>query len=115
MIKVYLPNRYQCICVTRDIEKWGQVRFEPKHLMQKTFEIIDSCAVVVIDLSEKGVGLGIEAGYAYAEGRPIVTIAEEGSDISETLEGISSQCFVYKDYNQLSAFFDKRLDHFSQG
>jgi len=30
---------------------------------------------MVVDLTEKGVGVGIEAGYARARGIPIVTIA----------------------------------------
>ena len=44
--------------------------------MLETFEIIESSDVAVIDLSEKGVGLGIEAGYAYSKQIPIITISE---------------------------------------
>jgi nucleoside 2-deoxyribosyltransferase len=35
--------------------------------MRLTFEKIDICDLVIIDLTEKSVGLGIEAGYAYAK------------------------------------------------
>jgi len=58
--------------------------------------------VVLVDLTEKGVGLGIEAGYAYANGIPIVTIAQTGADISETLRGIASTVFFYTDYTDLA-------------
>lgn len=82
-------------CVARDLERWGEVAFSPQDLMTKTFEAIASCDLVLIELSEKGVGLGIEAGYAHAIGKRIVTIAKAGSDISETLAGISSAVFWY--------------------
>jgi hypothetical protein len=60
--------------------------------------------MIVIELSEKGVGLGIEAGYAFAKGIPIITIARTGSDISETLRGISQDIFFYESYTQLGVF-----------
>ena len=69
--------------------------------MAKTFEEIDSSDVVVTDLTERGVGLGIEAGYAYAKGVPVVAIARKGSDISATLRGISRQVFWYAGWDEL--------------
>ncbi|WP_422485434.1 nucleoside 2-deoxyribosyltransferase [Gudongella sp. DL1XJH-153] len=64
-------------------------------LMKVTFGKIDECDLLIIDLSEKGVGLGIEAGYAYAKDIPVITIAKQGSDISETMEGISRKTIFY--------------------
>lgn len=69
--------------------------------MKITFDSIDTCNLVIIDLTEKGVGLGIEAGYAYAKGIPIITIAKNGSDISETLEGISNKVLFYNKIEDL--------------
>jgi 2'-deoxynucleoside 5'-phosphate N-hydrolase len=63
--------------------------------MRASFEAIDGSDVMVIDLTEKGVGIGIEAGYAHARGLPITTIAEAGADISETLRGISERVIIY--------------------
>ena len=82
-------NGIETVCIARDIEKWGQVQLSPHELMQRTFAEIDSSHLVVVDLTEKGVGLGIEAGYAYAEQIPIVVITRKGSDISATLQGIA--------------------------
>ena len=92
-------------CVVRDLERWGQVELEPRDLMKQTFKLIDSCDLIVIELSEKGVGLGVEAGYAYACKIPVVTIAKQGSDISETLRGISSHIAHYDEANDLSPLF----------
>jgi len=73
--------------------------------MQFTFEQIDSCDLVIIDLTDKGVGLGIESGYAFAKGIPIITIAKKGSDISETLIGISRDILIYNNPESLDVLF----------
>jgi nucleoside 2-deoxyribosyltransferase len=73
----------------------------PKELMEKTFKEIDSCDLMIIEFSEKGVGLGIEAGYAFARQKPIFVIAKEGSDISSTLKGISKQVIFYNDPEEI--------------
>ncbi|MBS4535709.1 hypothetical protein GOQ29_08785 [Clostridium sp. D2Q-14] len=54
-----------------------------------------------------GVGLGIEAGYASSREIPIITIAKEGSDISETLKGISKEIIFYKEPNELRNLFER--------
>ena len=96
---------FETVCITRDIEKWGQIELSPEELMQRTFTEIDLSHLIVVDLTEKGVGLGIEAGYAYAKGIPIAVIAKKGSDISTTLQGISQQLFLYDEFDDLIRFF----------
>lgn len=92
---------YETICIVNDINSKNKVPFSPEELMKVTFESIDTCNLVIIDLTEKGVGLGIEAGYAYAKGIPIISIAKNGSDISETLEGISNKVLFYNKIEDL--------------
>ncbi len=77
--------------------------------MKKTFDLIGECDLVIIELSEKGVGLGIETGYACAKGIPVVTVAKRGSDISETLRGISEEIIFYDDVRDLEPFFTNLL------
>ena len=89
------------ICIVRDIECWGELHFDADELMRRTFAEIDSSNLVVIDLTEKGVGIGIEAGYAHAKGIPIVVIAPHGADISTTLRGIVRAVIVYDDLEKL--------------
>jgi nucleoside 2-deoxyribosyltransferase len=100
---------FETVCIVRDVEEWGQVRLSPQELMVRSFAEIETSDVVVVDLSEKGVGVGIEAGYAYARNIPIITIARQGSDISTTLLGISRQVFWYREPDELAGFFG-RLD-----
>jgi len=95
----------ETVCIARDLENWGKTRFSPKTLMKKSFSEIEACDLILVELSEKGVGIGIEAGYAYAKKIPIFTIAKTGCDISETLRGISSQVHVYDKIENLASFF----------
>ena len=101
---------YEIFCMVGDIKTEELDPHDPKGLMESTFKKIDICDTVIIDLTEKGVGLGIEAGYAYAKGVPIITIAENSSEISETLEGISEDVLFYKGIDGLETLLDKTLD-----
>jgi len=62
---------HETACIMRDVERWGEYKFDPTELMQLTFECIRQCDGVLVELSEKWVGIGIEAGYACALGKPI--------------------------------------------
>ncbi len=99
---------YETICIVRDINMEKTNKYDPYQLMKLTFEKIDICDLVIIDLTEKGVGLGIEAGYAYAKEIPVITIAKSNSDISETLKGISKEIFFYNNVDDLEILFNKK-------
>jgi 2'-deoxynucleoside 5'-phosphate N-hydrolase len=88
--------------MARDYEKWGKVHFSPEELMKLTFELINKNEMLIIEFSEKGVGLGIEAGYAFAKKKPIIVIAKEGSDISNTMKGISKKIIFYNRPEELT-------------
>jgi 2'-deoxynucleoside 5'-phosphate N-hydrolase len=112
--KILQEINIETICITRDIEKWGMCSFSPEELMNKTFQVIDSCDIVIIELTEKGVGLGIEAGYASAKGKPIFTIADKNSEISTTLKGISKSYFQYQDLSNLQNYIKNEIKTLNQ-
>ena len=101
---------YETTCVTRDVEQWGAINFSPQELMTHTFAIIEASELCVIDLTEKGVGLGIEAGYAFAKGVPVIAIAQAGANISPTLRGISQAVCLYQSASDLTDFFKKVVE-----
>ncbi len=96
---------FETVCIARDVECWGQVQLDPADLMARSFAELDGCDVVVVDISEKGVGVGIEAGYAYARRIPILTVAALGADVPTTLRGISREVFEYRQFDELVDFF----------
>ncbi|MCA9980147.1 MAG: nucleoside 2-deoxyribosyltransferase [Anaerolineales bacterium] len=93
----------ETVCVVRDLELWGEVCFTAVELMQKSFTALETSDVIIVELTEKGVGVGIEAGYAAAKGIPIITIASAGADISDTLQGISHAVLSYAHVDDLPA------------
>ena len=69
--------------------------------MQISLSEIDLSDLVVMEMSVKGVGLGIEAGYAYAKGKSVIVLIKEGSELSETIAGIATKVITYKHKSNL--------------
>lgn len=99
---VLATQGHTTICIARDVEQWGAVQLPPARLMQRAFQAIDNSDQILIELSEKGVGLGIEAGYAHALGKPITVIAPPTADLSNTLQGIAATVFRYTNIDELA-------------
>jgi nucleoside 2-deoxyribosyltransferase len=97
---------WEVVCVIRDIEGWGERPLPADELMVQTFAAIEGCDLLLVELSEKGVGIGIEAGYAYARGIPIVVVAPMGGDISMTLQGVARRFGWYDDYDEIAPWLE---------
>lgn len=52
-------------------------------------------------MSEKGVGPGIEAGYAYAKGKYLLIVLKNERELSSTMAGIASKIIRYQSLEQL--------------
>lgn len=98
-------NGWEMRVIVRDIENWGQTAFSPQSLMAQSFRLIEACEALMAVLNEKGVGVGIEAGYAAALGKPVYVVAQEGADISATLAGIARKVLLYRDVDDLTGLF----------
>lgn len=83
------------LCMARDVEKWGDVQLSPQILMKITFQEIDKSDFVILEMTEKGVGLGIEAGYAAAKGKPLIILTKKKHELSETMQGIADAVISY--------------------
>ncbi len=96
---------FKSTVMVRDYEKWGKIQFTPVELMELTFKLIDESNLLILEFSEKGTGLGIEAGYAYAKNKPIIVVAQYSSEISLTLSGIANEIYFYENPKELSQIF----------
>jgi nucleoside 2-deoxyribosyltransferase len=94
--------------IVRDFEIFGEKKYDSHVLMAETFEEINASDIVVIEFSEKGVGLGIEAGYAAAKGKPVWVIAKTGSEISNTIAGIAEKIVFYDKPEDLIGLLGKQ-------
>jgi len=99
----FIQPAHRVSCIIRDGEKWGEIKFSPQELMKKTFVEIDACDALLVEFSEKGVGIGIEIGYAHAHKKPIIVIAREGSDISNTVKGVAQKIIFYTSYEDMKS------------
>ena len=97
----------QNVVMARDVEKYGEaVLPEGTKLMPDyAFPAMRECDMLIVEFSEKGVVLGIGAGYAYAIGLPIYVIAKTGSDISLTMSNLAKEVIFYDSVDELTEKF----------
>ncbi len=95
--------------MARDVEKYGEASLPKgkKLMIDYAFPAMKASDMIIIEFSEKGVGLGIGAGYCYANNVPIYVIAKTGSDISLTMENLATKVIFYNDYNDITKAFLK--------
>lgn len=99
------------VVMARDVEKYGKaVLPEGTKLMPDyAFPTMKKCDILIVEFSEKGVGLGIGAGYEYAIGLPIYVIAKTGSDISLTMKNLAKEIIFYDNINELTEKFKELI------
>ena len=88
-------------CVAEHAEQWGNVKFTPQELMHLTFRQIDSSDLLIAHVDGWPIGVGVEAGYAYARNLPIICICPEGRRLANTVAGLAEVVVVYSDYQDL--------------
>jgi len=97
------------ILMARDVEKWGEAEIPAgKKLMRDfAFPAMRECDCNIIEFSEKGVGLGMNAGFCYAVGTPVYVIAKTGSDISSTMADVAEEVIFYDEPEDLVEPFER--------
>ena len=83
-----------------------------KKLMEKSFQEIDSSDLLLVDLSNKSIGAGIEAGYAKAKGVPVVYVIKRGLPIKRTMSGIASYIIEYNSPSDVIDWFKENYSSF---
>jgi nucleoside 2-deoxyribosyltransferase len=101
LVAVLENDGMEVVCIAKDFEKWGSAHFSSQELMQATFKEIDKSDFVVLEMSEKGVGLGIEAGYASAKGKPVIVLVKNGKELSYTIQGVAAMIIPYSQSGEI--------------
>jgi 2'-deoxynucleoside 5'-phosphate N-hydrolase len=96
---------HSSIVAVRDFEQWGALKFTNQQIMKQDFAAIRESDMLLVEFSEKGVGLGVATGFAKALGKKVIVIAKEGSDISDTIEGTADQIIFYTKVDDLVEVF----------
>jgi nucleoside 2-deoxyribosyltransferase len=74
--------------------------FDPsqeRQMMKQAMADIDKCDLLIAEVSEKAIGVGIEVGYAKAKSKPIIYIRKKQAEHSTTVSGISDFQIIYSD------------------
>ncbi|MBI2731323.1 MAG: hypothetical protein HYX40_11310 [Sphingobacteriales bacterium] len=74
---------------------------QEKEMMLQALQEIDNCEILLAETSDKAIGIGIEAGYAKAKGKPIIYLRHQTAAPSTTLAGISDYMVIYADVSDL--------------
>lgn len=80
---------------------------QEKEMMQTAMKDINSSQLLIAETSDKGIGIGIEVGYAKALHIPILYLRKITAEHSTTVSGISDYQIIYKDENDLAHQLDE--------
>lgn len=92
-----------------------QFQFSPlqeKEMMQEAMRQIDAADLLIAETSDKAIGIGIEAGYAKAKGKPVIYLRNTKADHSSTLSGISDYAVIYNSTEDLKKQLAKLTNNF---
>lgn len=65
-------------------------------MMQQAFADINSSDLLIAEVSEKAIGVGIEIGYAVAAKKPVIYLRNELTEHSTTAAGAASRLIIYQ-------------------
>ena len=73
-------------------------KFSPsqeKEMMEQAMLSIDSCDLLIAETTDKGIGIGVEVGYAKGRGKPVIYVRNKNGEHSTTVSGISDFQIIY--------------------
>ena len=86
---------------------------QEKKMMQNAIEDIEKSAILIAETSEKGIGIGIEVGYAKAQKIPVIYVRNSKSEHSTTVSGIADFKIIYENVIDLEEKLEKILKNLS--
>lgn len=82
---------------------------QEKEMMQQAMRSIDEADLLIAEVSDKGIGIGVEVGYAKAKGKPVIYLRNQTAEHSTTVSGISDFHIFYNDVAELKLLLNKIL------
>ena len=83
---------------------------QSKEMMQAAFAEIDKIFLLIAEVSDKAIGIGVETGYAKAKNKLIIYLRNANAEHSTTVAGISGHVLIYKDPNDLKIQLSELLE-----
>lgn len=79
------------------VDKYNFSVNEEKLMMQTAMHEINNCSFLIAETTDKGIGIGIEAGFAKAKNKPVIYLRNAAAAHSTTLAGLSNFQVIYTD------------------
>lgn len=76
---------------------------QERQMMEQAMVDIDNCDILIAETSDKGIGIGIEVGYAKAKEKTIIYLRQRDKEHSTTVSGISDFQIIYNETIDLKA------------
>jgi len=74
---------------------------EEKQMMEQAFKEIEKAGLLIAEVSDKAIGIGVEVGYAKAKNKPVIYLRNANAEYSTTIAGACDHKIVYKDPEEL--------------
>lgn len=74
---------------------------QEKQMMLQAMQDIENCEILIAETSEKGIGIGIEVGFAKAKGKIVIYVRHQNAEHSTTVSGISDFQIIYSNNKDL--------------
>ncbi|WHT38579.1 hypothetical protein QNH98_16490 [Myroides sp. mNGS23_01] len=96
------------------VEHYTFAAQQEKEMMQQAMQDIENSAFLLAETTDKGIGIGIEAGYAKALKKPVVYLRKQSAEHSTTLAGLSDYQIIYQDAVDLATQLEEVIQVLSQ-
>ena len=77
------------------VDKYKFDATQERAMMLQAFSDIDQSDILIAETSDKGIGIGVEVGYAKAKGKPVIYLRQAGAEHSTTVSGASDFQVIY--------------------
>lgn len=85
------------------VDKYKFESSEEKQMMIQSMSDIENCDILIAETSDKGIGIGIEVGYAKAKNKTVIYLRQKAAEHSTTVSGISDFQVIYDSPEDLHA------------
>ena len=80
-----------------------------KEMMDKATKEIATSDLLIAEVTDKAIGVGIEIGYAFALGKKIIYLRKKQAEYSITVGGIANEQIIYSSNEDLKTKLEKAL------
>jgi len=87
---------------------------QERQIMEQAMIDIDNCEILIAETTNKGIGIGVEVGYAKAKGKTVIYLRQQDAEHSTTVSGISDFQIVYNDTTELKTQLTEIIKKYQQ-